>query len=156
LAKRIEAGEMALLSALCRVPLVVAQVRQWGAELGDAKLRLRDLIDLSMFDGGLVVAQAAAPVTAAELATDAADDDEGPDSLAMREEKLMPGVTARLKKLSAFANEIALLSGKRVAAVTRGRNILKRNAVRLGDLLAGFAGELEAFNLHSDRIADLI
>jgi RNA polymerase primary sigma factor len=152
LAKRIEAGELALLSALCRVPLLVGRVRQWGVDLGQARLRLRDLVDLSMLDGGVALGEAGAP---GEPAAEA-DDDEGPDSLAMREEKLMPGVTARLKKLSAFADEIASLSHKRVLALGRGRNILKRNAIRLGDLLAGFASELEAFNLHADRIADLI
>jgi RNA polymerase primary sigma factor len=62
----------------------------------------------------------------------------------------------RLSNLSALADEIAALSGKRVAAITRGRNIAKRNTVRLQELLAAFACELVSVNLHQDRISDLI
>jgi RNA polymerase primary sigma factor len=161
LAKRIEACELAILAALCRVPLLVARLQRWGREVGQSQLRLRDFIDLSSSDGEPRTEPAPHDVAALEpVAGDGAEadsgEDEGPDSLAVREAKLLPGVMVRLSNLSALADEIAALSGKRVAAITRGRNIAKRNTVRLQELLAAFAGELVSVNLHQDRISDLI
>ena len=49
LAKRIEAGELALIEALTRVPLVLERIAHWEGELREARLPVRDLIDMRMF-----------------------------------------------------------------------------------------------------------
>jgi RNA polymerase primary sigma factor len=166
LAKRIEAGEISLLATLCHVPLLVRRIQAWGVEVAEARRRLRDLVALT--DGEPLAdpaARAAEPRPAAPDSVapkveqpEAGDeaDEQGPDSLAVRELKLLPEVMALLSRMSALADEISTLSRKRVVARGRGRDVAKRNVKRLHELLDGFSAEAARLNLHQDRIADLV
>src|SRR6516164_9245702 len=49
LAERIEAARSAVIKGLCRIPVLVERIEQWGSELREGRLHLRDLIDLSMY-----------------------------------------------------------------------------------------------------------
>ena len=46
IAKRIEAGREAMIAGLCESPLTFQAVIIWRDELKDAKILLRDIIDL--------------------------------------------------------------------------------------------------------------
>ncbi|MGA2125434.1 MAG: sigma-70 family RNA polymerase sigma factor [Xanthobacteraceae bacterium] len=166
LAKRIEAGEISLLATLCHVPLLVRRIQAWGVEVAEARRRLRDLVALTdgepVADPATRVAEArpagqdiTAPKVEQPEAADEADE-QGPDSLAVRELKLLPEVMAQLGRMSVLADEISTLSRKRVVARGRGRDVAKRSIKRLHELLDGFSAEAARLNLHQDRIADLV
>jgi RNA polymerase primary sigma factor len=166
LAKRIEAGELALVATLCRVPLLMHRIQTWGVEVAEARRRLRDLVALtdgepttdpaaSSADGGPAVPDQAA-LQAKSAPNDDDADDQGPDTLAVRELKVLPEVMARLNHMAGLADEIASLSRKRVTAVARGRDVAKRNVTRLHELMNNFGTETIALDLHQDRIGDLI
>jgi len=167
LAKRIEAGEISLLATLCHVPLVVQRIQAWGGEVAEARRRLRDLVALS--DGEPAADPATRPgesrpveghvapeVKADQTAVADEADEQVPDSLAVRETKLLPDVMAQLNRMSVLADEISSLSRKRVTALGRGRNVAKRSVKRQHELLDSFAAEAARLNLHQDRIADLV
>jgi len=166
LAKRIEAGEISLLETLCHVPLLVRRIQAWGVEVAEVRRRLRDLVALTdgepVADTAPRVAEARpagqdniAPKADQPEASDEADE-QGPDSLAVRELKLLPDVMAQLNRMSALADEISSLSRKRVIALGRGRGVAKRSLKRQRELLDGFSAEAARLNLHQDRIADLV
>src|SRR6185437_6128532 len=167
LAKRIEASQEALVAGLCRVPLLIARIDGWGAELRETRLRLRDLVDLPaggndaiLGTGEIAVPRRPAPAPVpAEPSEDgeeqtASNDDHG--DFAAREQALLPGALKRLGVMAKLAREIATLAGKRVAAAARGSDILKSRRTRLAQLVAKFGSEAAQLRLRADRVADLI
>jgi RNA polymerase primary sigma factor len=149
LAKRIEAGQRAIVEGLCRVPVLIERIGLWLNELCEGRLSVRNLIDLSGADEGL-----AEPATGRQRST--AEDDDFPSGYGDRKSKLTPKTTRRLERIAALAEEIASLSQKRMTALASGRNLTRRDRVRLDDLLARTAREVGRLKLHWDRIADLV
>jgi len=157
LAKRIEAAQRAVLSGLCGAPMLIERLVRWGAELREGRLRLRDLVDLSMHHeapavldhGGDERTHLHGPVAAGGWR----EDDGG---AVEREARLLDGIAARLDELSVLAREIGSLSRKRVAAIGRGRDLPKRTRARLRDLFSAFAGKIDGLWLHPERLADLL
>jgi RNA polymerase primary sigma factor len=144
LAKRIEAAQLALVKNLYAVPMVVGQIVRWGEEVREEQRSLRDLVDLSQSEGEPATAEGA--VATATEATDEQPETEARDA----------AIIARLRRLSAPANEIAKLAKARVDAAARGRDISKARRARLDALLAKFAGAMAGVRLHPDRLAELI
>jgi RNA polymerase primary sigma factor len=124
--------------------MVVGQIVRWGEELREGQRSLRELVDLSQSDGEPAAAEGAEPKPAA-----AADEQPEPDARDA-------AIIARIRKLSAPANEIAKLAKARVDAAVRGRNISKARRDRLEALLAKFAGAMAGVRLHPDRLVDMI
>jgi RNA polymerase primary sigma factor len=157
LAKRIEAAQRAVLSGLCGAPMLIERLVRWGVELREGRLRLRDLVDLSMHHeapaaldhGGDERTHLPGPVAAGGWR----EDDGG---AVEREARLLDGIAARLDELSVLAREIGSLSRKRVAAIGRGRDLPKRTRARLRDLFSAFASKIDGLWLHPDRLADLL
>ncbi len=132
LAQRIEAAQRAVLTGLCRVPVLIEQIAQWGRALADGEFRLGDLVDLSM---------------AAEFGEETGlDEPEGLESV----------VLARLERLGALAPEIGSLSRKRLAALARGGDLAKASGARLRELVSRFADEVVAQQLRPDRVSQLV
>lgn len=151
LAKRIEAAELAVLTGLCQLPLLVRRIAQWAREVIDGQFRLTHLVELS---------GSGDDVGEEDMAEDeAARDAEDPDStleangeaLASRENA--PLMTTRLERLVDLAHEIDLLGNKQLSDSTRVREIA-RNA--LADLTGRFASEAAALHLRADRVSDLV
>jgi len=86
----------------------------------------------------------------------AGSEDEDPEAVANRDAAQASVATVRLQTITAFADEIGLLSRKRLASVARGRDLAKRSRARLHELTSGLAGEIAALRLHPDRVSDLI
>jgi RNA polymerase primary sigma factor len=152
LAKRIEASQQAMLTALCSVPILVERIALWGHEVIERRLRLADLVHLSF-----AATQPDAPDVAhdrEDVATDSEDGDA--EALATGESGQTSVTMTRLQTITALAEEIASLSRKRLAAVARGRNLAKSSRTRLHDLKSALAGEVTALPLHPDRVSDLI
>ena len=142
LAKHIEASQRAMLTGLCGVPLLIERIACWGHEVAEGRRRLADLVDLS--------------VAGDEPGGDAAGSDDDREALTSREAGQVSVTTARLQTITALADEIGLLSRKRLAAVTRGRDLAKSSRARLHELMSTLANEMTALRLHPTRVSDLI
>jgi len=160
LAKRIEAAQVAVLKGLCRLPVLVQRIAEWGGELRAGRLPLRDLIDLS-FHELLRHGEPAGPPAFvhgggrnAQREEPSAAEQERAENGAER--ALLAEVTVRFKRLCALAGDIAAASRKRVTAATRGRDVSKRARAGLQELVASFAAEIEGLWLNPDRVADLL
>jgi RNA polymerase primary sigma factor len=150
LAKRIEAGQIALLKNLYAVPLLIARIGGWGDELREGRRSLRDVVELSQFGEPQTEAEAAGDAVPAEApAAEAADPG---DELDARD----AGVMARLAEVAAMSAEIVKLAYARVDALAEERDISKARRTRLETLLVRFAAEMAALRLHPDRVAELI
>jgi RNA polymerase primary sigma factor len=143
LAKRIEAAQLDVLKGLCRVPMLIAQVASWIADVGAEKRRIDEIVDVS------VAVEAAAPPDRTRVSTE----DEGGQSAADRQ--AVATATSGLKRVAKLAAEIGVLSKKRVTAIARGKELTKRDRAGLDDLVARFAGEIERLRLQPDRIVEL-
>jgi RNA polymerase primary sigma factor len=75
---------------------------------------------------------------------------------AEREAALLARITARLDRMSALARTIGSLSRKRVTAVSRSRDLSKKDRACLQGLISRFAGEIEGLGLHPGRVSDLM
>lgn len=173
LAKRIEASQRAMLTSLCGVPMLIERIARWGHEVADGRRRLADLVDLSVA-GDELGGNAAGPgrrdgpdaIDAAHDLVgfkhssgrpDAADsDDDDREALTSREAGQVSVTTARLQTITALADEIGLLSRKRLAAVARDRDLAERSRARLHELMSTLANEMAALRLHPTRVSDLI
>ncbi len=160
LAKRIEASQQALVAGLSAIPMLIARIEQWGQELREERVRLRDLIDLPVNDTSGAPATYRPPVVAPTPSADESEEtvssSEEHGDVQAREEALLPVVLKRFKMLSTLAREIAELSRKRVIAVVRGRDILKSRVTRLRELIAKFSREAVPLRLRADRVAELV
>jgi len=147
LAKRIEAAQEALRAGLCRIPLIVGLVGQWGEEVIAGRVPLAEFVDLST----------PIELPGAQLPSlgDAAEET-GPEAPASRSAGQMLIFGPRLERLSALAQEIGALSQKNLAALERGRDLTKPARSRLQKLLTTFAGEMAALQLHPDRVSALV
>ncbi|HEY2227878.1 MAG TPA: sigma-70 family RNA polymerase sigma factor [Xanthobacteraceae bacterium] len=159
LAKRIEAAQQAVLTGLCRVPMLVARIAHWGQEVAEGRRPLVDLVELSMpiESPGLlrhVDSPALTPATAE--AAIGADQDDAADSPADREAGRLQAVSPRLERLAAHAHEIGRLSRRRLLALDGGRAPAKATTARLQKLMSEFADEAAALPLRPERVADLV
>ncbi|MGD0025435.1 MAG: sigma-70 family RNA polymerase sigma factor [Xanthobacteraceae bacterium] len=150
LAKRIEASQRAMLTGLCRVPMLIERIACWGHEVAEGRRRLADLVDLSI---------AGAAPDAPDVAHDvvaAGSEDKDAEALANGAAGQASVTTARLQMITALADEIGSLSRKRLAAVARGRDLAKSGRARLHEIMARLADAVAALRLHPDRLAELI
>jgi RNA polymerase primary sigma factor len=168
LAKRIEAAQWSVLQALCSVPILVERIERWGSELHAGRLRLRDLIHLSMHDvvphdGRTITGSGARgpdDVRGGDLngagALGSGIEAEDIDGVFNREAGLSAAIVARLAGVAALARKIRSSSRKRVTAVSRGGELSKRARVALQRLFSEFADGIDGLWLHPDRISDLL
>ena len=168
LAKKIEAAQLDVQRSLCGIPMLIARIEIWGRELRTGARRLGSLIDLSMHQGdasqpagtmaGSAVAHAHLPDESRESpgAPGSPIEEEDADRAAEQEQILLVEISARLQRMTADACEIVSLSGKRVTAAIRGRELSKRDRTKLRQLACGFASEMERLWLHPDRTSELV
>ena len=151
LAKRIETAQLALQRSLCAVPMVVERIAGWGRDLRVGGLRLASLIDLALHQDEPPSLDE--ETVGSVMPTPWKDDGE---QMEEADSALLVETNARFEGISASASEISSLSRKRVDAAGRGRELSKRGCVRLRQLVARFADEMEGLRLHADRVADLL
>ncbi len=152
LAKNIETSQRAILSGLCRVPTAVEQIARWACDVADGRFRLVDLFDLPSADFEPGTGDSMQDHDAAAAGSDdgdvAAPADAGPGSASV--------ATTRLQAILALADEIRLLSRKRLTEIIRNRDLGKKRRARLNECTARLADELAALRLHPNRLSDLI
>ena len=157
LARRIEAAQHAVVAGLCAIPALIERMEQWRRDVHAGGLRLRDLVDLSMYQDlsrsdGAAVPQGAHEQVHLQPGLPDGDDEADSESVNARSTE----VTARLDSVLALARQLAALRRKHLAAVRRGRDLPKNARPRLQGLCSDLARELEDLWLHPDRISDLL
>jgi RNA polymerase primary sigma factor len=166
LAKRIEGGQRTVLRHLYRVPLLMGRLVAWGNELADGRRRVRDFLDLSLTDTELLGSATAealsanasgGPARAQDSHTlDVSLEDQNFESLVEREARLLPAIMARVAAISALAEQITALGQQHISALARGRDLSKRNRVRLERALENIATEMGRLPLLPARVSDLM
>jgi RNA polymerase primary sigma factor len=151
LAQRIEAAQQAVLTGLCRVPLVIERINQWGDDWREGRLRLDQIVDVSMSDPEVSEDGIVGPASADRDDERAAHKDPAEEAADAR----FAGAAAQLERIGALAQEIGVLRRKRAAAAARGRDIAKASRARLAALMESFPGEIASVYLHPDRLEDL-
>jgi RNA polymerase primary sigma factor len=179
IAKRIEAGREAMIAGLCESPLTFQAIIIWRDELMNAKILLRDIIDLeATYEGPEakaappVAAVSAPPIAApvAEAATvdavegepraegelDDEDEYENALSLAAMEAELKPKVLETFDKIAATYKKLRKLQDKKVemqVASEQFNRSQQRGYDKLRDEIIGY---VKGLSLNNARIESLV
>jgi RNA polymerase primary sigma factor len=148
LAKRIETARQTILTALCGVPTLVERIARWANEVIEGRRRLADFVEPPVFGA---VPDAPNPTDVGPVS-----DNAGCEALADAGTGDMAATVARLRTITALANEIGALSRERLAALARQRDLATNNCARLRQLKLEFAAEVAAPRLRSNLTSDLI
>jgi RNA polymerase primary sigma factor len=148
LAKRIETARQTILTALCGVPTLVERIARWANEVIEGRRRLADFVEPPVFGA---VPDAPNPTDVGPVS-----DNAGCEALADAGTGDMAATVARLRTITALANEIGALSRERLAALARQRDLATNNCARLRQLKLEVAAEVAAPRLRSNLTSDLI
>jgi RNA polymerase primary sigma factor len=139
LAQRIEAAQQAVVGTLCRVPMLVFRIADWGQQIADGTCRPQQIVDLTAAQGP--------PQTNPGEEQVGREADDGADAAAIAE------ITQRFRRLAALAGDIRRVSGRKLVPLRGGRGMARQD--RLSTLLQQFARELGCLTLQPDRVAEL-
>src|SRR5215813_5511056 len=175
IAKRIEAGREAMIAGLCESPLTFQAIIIWRDELVNAKILLRDIIDLgSTYEGPEAKAALAtavgvappppAPAVGAEdggegrVDGELDDEDEYDDalSLAAIEAELKPKVLETFDNIAATYTKLRKLEDKKVemrVASEQFNRSQQRGYDKLRDEIIGY---VKGLSLNNARIESLV
>src|SRR5262245_16155673 len=178
IAKRIEAGREAMIAGLCESPLTFQAIIIWRDELVNAKILLRDIIDLgATYEGPEdkaalatavgVAPPPASPVEAAAVAEDGGegrvegeldDEDEYEDalSLAAMEAELKPKVLETFDNIAATYMKLRKLEDKKAemqVASEQFNRSQQRGYDKLRDEIIGY---VKGLSLNNARIESLV
>jgi RNA polymerase primary sigma factor len=180
IAKRIEAGREAMIAGLCESPLTFQAIIIWRDELMNAKILLRDIIDLeATYEGP--EAKAAPPVVAAvgvappsvapaepvvgaedggegrvDGEVDDEDEYENAVSLAAMEAELKPKVLETFDNIAATYKKLRKLHDKKVevqVASEQFNRSQQRGYAKLRDEIIGY---VKSLSLNNSRIESLV
>jgi RNA polymerase primary sigma factor len=180
IAKRIEAGREAMIAGLCESPLTFQAIIIWRDELMNAKILLRDIIDLgATYEGpeakaapSVVATLGVAPPPEApaefavgaegggegrfEGALDDEDEYENALSLAAMEAELKPKVLETLDNIAATYKKLRKLADKKVqmqVASEQFNRTQQRGYDKLRDEIIGY---VKGLSLNNARIESLV
>src|SRR5215471_2214174 len=182
IAKRIEAGREAVIAGLCESPLTFQAVIIWRDELRDAKILLRDIIDLEATYEGPEAKAAPPPVSAPpvpEIASAApsgsSDGAEGGDgetraegeleddedfenalSLAAMEAELKPKVLETFDNIAATYKKLRKLQDKKVEMQVASEQFTRQQQRGYDKLRDEIIGYVKSLSLNNARIESLV
>jgi RNA polymerase primary sigma factor len=184
IAKRIEAGREAMIAGLCESPLTFQAIIIWRDELNNAKILLRDVIDLeATYEGPeaksapppAVVAPAAGPAPATGPGEAADEDAEGEDgaprpegeleeeddfenamSLAAMEAELKPKVLETFDKIADAYKRLRKLQDKRVEMHVASEQISRQQQKSYEKLRDEVIKDVKSLSLNNARIELLV
>src|SRR4051794_36360504 len=183
IAKRIEAGREAMIAGLCESPLTFQAVIIWRDELKDAKILLRDIIDLeATYEGP--EAKAAPPVPAAAAPVEVAppppppaagngaeggngeprpegemEDDEDFEnalSLAAMEAELKPKVLETFDNIAGTYKKLRKLQDKKVEMQVASEQFNRQQQRGYDKLRDEIIGYVKSLSLNNARIESLV
>jgi RNA polymerase primary sigma factor len=182
IAKRIEAGREAMIAGLCESPLTFQAVIIWRDELRDAKILLRDIIDLEATYEGPEAKAAPPPVSAPPVPemTSAApsgsgDGAEGGDgearaegeleddedfenalSLAAMEAELKPKVLETFDNIAGTYKKLRKLQDKKVEMQVASEQFTRQQQRGYDKLRDEIIGYVKSLSLNNARIESLV
>ena len=179
IAKRIEAGREAMIAGLCESPLTFQAIIIWRDELNDAKVLLRDIIDLEATyagpDGKKVdmtapgahdVAPATAPHTPpaglegdmppAEEFSDDEDDMENSVSLSAMEAELKPKVLDTFDRIADAYKKLRRLQDQNVENKLKNETLTPAQERKYKSLKKEIVTDVKSLSLNQNRIDALV
>ncbi|MEA2754141.1 MAG: polymerase primary sigma factor, partial [Aliidongia sp.] len=177
IAKRIEAGREMMIGGICESPLTMKAIIGWRDALNDAKILLRDVVDLdatygsnNAFEG---TEEGAVPAEGADAAAPAAEveeiepepepegegEGEGEEasiSLSAMEAQLKPTVIVAFDKIADIYKKLAKLHESRVEAAQRGEETAKATDKRYVKLKEEMVEAMQGIRLNNQRIEALV
>ena len=182
IAKRIEAGREAMIAGLCESPLTFQAVIIWRDELKDAKILLRDIIDLeATYEGPEAKAappvvvpiappvEVAPPAPAAAVGNGAADGEPRPEgeleddedfenalSLAAMEAELKPKVLETFDNIAGTYKKLRKLQDKKVEMQVVSEQFTRQQQRGYDKLRDEIIGYVKSLSLNNARIESLV
>jgi RNA polymerase primary sigma factor len=179
IAKRIEAGREAMIAGLCESPLTFQAVIIWRDELNNAKILLRDIIDLeATYEGPEAKAVPPAIIPTPEAAVpmaqgaeailngqaDGRPDGEGEDeddyenalSLAAMEAELKPKVLETFDNIAATYKKLRKLQDKKVEMQVASEQFNRSQQKGYDKLRDEIIGYVKSLSLNNNRIESLV
>ncbi len=178
IAKRIEAGREAMIAGLCESPLTFQAIIIWRDELNDAKILLRDIIDLeatyegpeaksapmAIHDGSANGAAGNGAAPAAEADGDDApppgaddeDDYENAMSLAAMEAELKPKVLETFDNIAANYKKLRKQQDKRLEQQVAGEEGSRQLQKAYDKLRDEIITDVKSLSLNNGRIESLV
>ncbi|MEZ5842436.1 MAG: RNA polymerase sigma factor RpoD [Hyphomicrobiaceae bacterium] len=173
IAKRIEAGHEAMIAGLCESPLTFQAIIIWRDELNEAKVLLRDIIDLEATyegpeakapmapaDGSVVPGE---PPAAGEDGApqgegdgDDEDDYENALSLAAMEAELKPKVLETFDNIAANYKKLRKLQDKKLDQQTAGESGTRQQNKAYDKLREEIIADVKSLSLNNNRIDSLV
>jgi RNA polymerase primary sigma factor len=174
IAKRIEAGREAMIAGLCESPLTFQAIIIWRDELNDAKILLRDIIDLEATYAGPdgkapaggppmvpLDEQERAPAAEADLpegdlGEDMDDDMEGNVSLSAMEAELKPKVVETFDRIADQYKKLRKLQEQHVEGALKNEALSPSQERRYKKLKDDLIGDVKSLSLNQARIDALV
>src|SRR5262245_41300906 len=181
IAKRIEAGREAMIAGLCESPLTFQAIIIWRDELNNAKILLRDIIDLEATYEGPEAKSAPPPMPPPAVgpgpvaAPPASDDEEGGDgaprpegeieeeedfenamSLAAMEAELKPKVLETFDNIAAAYRKLRKLQDKRVEMHVAAEQIGPQQQRAYAKIRDEIIKDVKSLSLNNARIEMLV
>jgi len=170
IAKRIEAGRNTMIAGICESPLTMRAIVRWRDDLMNAKILLRDVIDLDATYGGPGAATNGAgpkPVEAvaepepaaeegAEDGGEAMEDEDNSLSLAAMEAELKPRVLETFEEIAKVYKRLAALHDKRIEATLNAEERSAGQEKRVEKMRQELVTLLQQVHLNGARIDELV
>ncbi len=174
IAKRIEAGREAMIAGLCESPLTFQAIIIWRDELNEAKVLLRDIIDLEATyagpdgknptqlpgeggEGGEPAEAAAAETPEGELPPDLDDDDmENNVSLSAMEAELKPRVLETFDSIADNYKKLRRLQDQDIANRLENTKLSPSQDRKYKKLKDDIITAVKSLSLNNNRIEALV
>jgi RNA polymerase primary sigma factor len=177
IAKRIEAGREAMIAGLCESPLTFQAIIIWRDELNDAKVLLREVIDLEATYAGpdgkgapktaeTTAASEAPPVQAAPLGEDGEapipegdleeDDMENNVSLSAMEAELKPKVLETFDSIADAYKKLRRLQDQNVESKLQNTTLSPAQERKYKKLKEAIVTDVKSLSLNQNRIDALV
>jgi len=162
IAKRIEAGREAMIAGLCESPLTFQAIIIWRDELNEAKILLRDIIDLeaSYADPDAKVPEGAEAEEDAEPPAPTGDDDdedfESNVPLAAMEAELKPKVLATFDAIAENYKKLRRLQDHNVEQRLQNKLLSPSQERRYKKLRDEIVVDVKSLSLNQNRIEALV
>jgi len=171
IAKRIEAGREMMIGGICESPLTMRAIIAWRDALNDAKMLLRDVIDLdatygnsafeaesaALAEGGEAEAESETEgeeVAAAEGSEES--EEEASISLSAMEAALKPQVLATFDIIAKTYKKLHKVQEQRLDSLQKGQELLKPTEKRYLKLKADMVEAMNSVRLNNARIEQLV
>ena len=170
IAKRIEAGREAMIAGLCESPLTFQAIIIWRDELNEAKILLRDIIDLeATYEGPEAKAppplnaeglpQAEIPVPPSGAPEGDIDDDEEFEnalSLAAMEAELKPKVLETFDNIAGKYKKLRKQQDKKLEQQVAGEQGSRQQQKAYDKLRDEIVTDVKSLSLNNNRIESLV